>query len=96
MTEKGPFDLSEIEELIKIRKLSPFRYLDDKEEIKREINSTEISEVTIMKVSEDVKIHSDNSWVVSIDNSEKIERIIKKHEDKKLNQSHQKGDFSIH
>jgi len=96
MTEKGPFDLSEIEELIKIRKLSPFRYLDDKEEIKREINSTEISEVTVMKVSEDVKIHSDNSWVLSIDNSEKIERIIKKHEDKRLNQSQQKGDFSIH
>ncbi|MBN2603975.1 MAG: hypothetical protein JXA91_07590 [Candidatus Thermoplasmatota archaeon] len=96
MTEKEPVDLSDIEKVVKIRKLSPFRYLDDKEEIEREIKSIEIPEFTVMKAPENIKIHTDNSRVVSLDNSEKIERIIKKHEDKRLNQNHQKGDFSIH
>jgi hypothetical protein len=96
MTEKDPVDLSDIEEVIKIRKLSPFRYLDDSQEIKREINSEALPEITVMKNPENITIHSDNSRVVSLENSEKIERIIKKHEDKRLNLNHQKGDFSIH
>ena len=85
MEEKKPVDLSDIEEIVKIRKLSPFRYLDDKEEIEKEIKTNEIPEITVMKAPENIKIHSDDSRVVSFDNSEKIERIIKKHEDKRQN-----------
>ncbi len=96
MEEKKPVDLSDIEEIVKIRKLSPFRYLDDKEEIEKEIKTNEIPEITVMKAPENIKIHSDDSRVVSFDNSEKIERIIKKHEDKRQNLNHRKGDFSIH
>ena len=57
----------------------PFRYLSDKYEIRKELESKEIPNFTVMKVPSKFKITIDETQVSSLVNAIKIEEIIEKH-----------------
>ena len=81
MSIDEPIDMAELgEDDIKKRRPKPFRYIDNEREIQEELEIDKTPQFTLMKVSDEAKITMNEGRLANLENAEKIEDIIKKHE----------------
>ena len=81
MSIDDPIDMTELgEDEIKKRRPKPFRYIDNEREIQEELEIDKTPQFTLMKVSDEAKITMNEGRLANLENAEKIEDIIKKHE----------------
>ncbi len=81
MSIDEPIDMAELgEDEIKKRRPKPFRYIDNEREIQEELEIDKTPQFTLMKVSDEAKITMNEGRLANLENAEKIEDIIKKHE----------------
>lgn len=81
MSIDEPIDMAELgEDDIKKRRPKPFRYIANEREIQEELEIDKTPQFTLMKVSDEAKITMNEGRLANLENAEKIEDIIKKHE----------------
>ncbi len=81
MSIDEPIDMAELgEDEIKKRRPKPFRYIDNERDIQEELEIDKTPQFTLMKVSDEAKITMNEGRLANLENAEKIEDIIKKHE----------------
>lgn len=81
MSIDEPIDMAELgEDDIKKRRPKPFRYIDNERDIQEELEIDKTPQFTLMKVSDEAKITMNEGRLANLENAEKIEDIIKKHE----------------
>lgn len=81
MSIDEPIDMAELgEDDIKKRRPKPFRYIDNEREIQEELEIDKTPQFTLMKVSDEAKITMNEGRLANLENAEKIEDVIKKHE----------------
>jgi len=73
MAERG-------EEDIKKRRPKPFRYINNEHDMQEELQIDKTPQFTLMKKSDGAEITMNEERLANLENAEKIEDIIKKHE----------------
>ena len=81
MSIDEPIDRAEPgEDEIKKKIPRPFRYIDNEGDIQEEIEKDETPQFTLMRTSDKTEIMMNEERLANLENAEKIENIIKKHE----------------
>ncbi len=83
------------EDDIKERRPKPFRYIDNEDDIQKELAADEITNFTVMTAPGEAKIAMNEGRLASLENAEKIEDIIKKHEDIRKQNLEESEGYSI-
>ena len=96
MSIDDPIDMAELgEDEIKKRRPKPFRYIDNEREIQEELEIDKTPQFTLMKVSDEAKITMNEGRLANLENAEKIEDIIKKHEGNRRQNLEDTESYSI-
>ena len=81
MSIDEPIDMAELgEDDIKKRRPKPFRYIDNERDIQEELEIDKTPKFTLMRTSDETEITMNEGRLANLENAEKIEDIIKKHE----------------
>jgi hypothetical protein len=81
MSIDEPIDMAELgEDDIKKRRPKPFRYIDNERDIQEELEINKTPKFTLMITSDETEITMNEERLSNLENAEKIEDIIKKHE----------------
>ena len=81
MSIDEPIDMAEHgEDDIKKRRPKPFRYIDNERDIQEELEIDKTPQFTLMRTSDETEITMNEERLANLENAEKIEDIIKKHE----------------
>jgi len=89
-------DMAELgEDEIKKRRPKPFRYIDNERDIKEELEIDKTPQFTLMRTSEKTEITMNEERLANLENAEKIEDIIKKHEGIKRRNIEDAESYSI-
>ena len=96
MSIDDPIDMAELgEDEIKKRRPKPFRYIDNEREIQEELEIDKTPQFTLMKVSDEAKITMNEGRLANLENAEKIEDVIKKHEENRKRNLEDAESYSI-
>jgi hypothetical protein len=96
MSIDEPIDMAELgEDEIKKRRPKPFRYIDNEREIQEELEIDKTPQFTLMKVSDEAKITMNEGRLANLENAEKIEGVIKKHEGNRRQNLEDAESYSI-
>ena len=96
MSIDEPIDMAELgEDDIKKRRPKPFRYIDNEREIQEELEIDKTPQFTLMKVSDEAKITMNEGRLANLENAEKIEDVIKKHEGNRRRNLEDAESYSI-
>jgi len=96
MSIDDPIDIAELgEDEIKKRRPKPFRYIDNEHEIQEELEIDKTPQFTLMKVSDEAKITMNEGRLANLENAEKIEDVIKKHEGNRRRNLEDAENYSI-
>ena len=96
MSIDDPIDMAELgEDEIKKRRPKPFRYIDNEREIQEELEIDKTPQFTLMKVPDEAKITMNEGRLANLENAEKIEDIIKKHEGNRRRNLEDTESYSI-
>jgi len=96
MSIDDPIDMAELgEDEIKKRRPKPFRYIDNEREIQEELEIDKTPKFTLMKVSDEAKITMNEGRLANLENAEKIEDVIKKHEGNRRRNLEDAESYSI-
>ncbi len=96
MSIDEPIDMAEHgEDDIKKRRPKPFRYIDNEREIQKELEIDKTPQFTLMKVSDEAKITMNEGRLANLENAEKIEDVIKKHEGNRRRNLEDAESYSI-
>ena len=96
MSIDEPIDIAELgEDEIKKRRPKPFRYIDNEREIQEELEIDKTPQFTLMKVSDEAKITMNEGRLANLENAEKIEDVIKKHEGNRRRNLEDAESYSI-
>ena len=81
MSIDEPIDMAELgEDDIKKRRPKPFRYIDNERDTQEELEIDKTPQFTLMRTSDETEITMNEERLANLENAEKIEDIIKKHE----------------
>ena len=81
MSIDEPIDMAELgEDEIKKRRPKPFRYIDNESDIKEELEIDKTPQFTLMRTSNETEITMNAERLANLENADKIEDVIKKHE----------------
>jgi len=96
MSIDEPIDMAELgEDEIKKRRPKPFRYIDNEREVQEELEIGKTPQFTLMKVSDEAKITMNEGRLANLENAEKIEDVIKKHEENRRQNLEDAESYSI-
>jgi len=96
MSIDEPIDMAELgEDDIKKRRPKPFRYIDNEHDIKEELEIDKTPQFTLMRTSNETEITMNAERLANLENAEKIEDIIKKHEGKRRQNLEDAESYSI-
>jgi len=96
MSIDEPIDMAELgEDDIKKRRPKPFRYIDNEREVQEELEIDKTPQFTLMKVSDEAKITMNEGRLANLENAEKIEDVIKKHEGNRRGNLEDAESYSI-
>ena len=95
MSIDEPSDMAELEDEIKKRRPKPFRYIDNEREVQEELEIDKTPQFTLMKVSDEAKITMNEGRLANLENAEKIEDVIKKHEGNRRRNLEDAESYSI-
>jgi len=81
MSINESIDMAELgEDDIKKRRPKPFRYIDNERDMQEELEIDKTPKFTLMRTSNETEITMNEERLANLENAEKIEDIIKKHE----------------
>jgi len=96
MSIDEPVDMAELgEDEIKKRRPKPFRYIDSERDVQEELEIDKTPQFTLMRTSDETEITMNEERLANFENAEKIEDIIKKHEEIRKQNMEDAESYSI-